>query len=61
VRDYFYIEDGVGSIPAAREKMDDPRIHGEAFNFSNELQITVTEMVNKVLEAMKATETRYIG
>jgi len=54
VRDYFYIEDGVEAYLLLAEKMDDPRIHGEAFNFSNELQITVTEMVNKVLEAMKS-------
>ena len=35
------------------EKMDDKKIHGEAFNFSNELQITVLELVNKILKLMK--------
>lgn len=52
IRDYFYIEDGVGAYMMLAEKMDDPRIHGEAFNFSNELQITVSEMVNIILKVM---------
>jgi CDP-glucose 4,6-dehydratase len=56
IRDYFYIEDGVGAYMMLAEKMDDPRIHGEAFNFSNELQITVSEMVGKVLKAMKSDQ-----
>jgi len=55
IRDYFYVEDGVGAYMMLAEKMDDPKIHGEAFNFSNELQITVSEMVDKVLKVMRAT------
>ncbi len=54
IRDYFYIEDGVGAYMMLAEKMDDPKIHGEAFNFSNELQITVSGMVWKVLKIMKS-------
>jgi len=54
IRDYFYVEDGVGAYMMLAEKMDDPKIHGEAFNFSNELQITVSEMVDKVLKVMKS-------
>ena len=52
VRDYFYIEDAVEAYLLLAEKMENIKIHGEAFNFSNELQITVLEMVEKVLEVV---------
>lgn len=52
IRDYFYIEDGVGAYMLLAEKMDNSRIHGEAFNFSNELQISVLEIVNKIIKTM---------
>jgi CDP-glucose 4,6-dehydratase len=34
------------------EKMENQRIVGEAFNFSNELQISVLGMVNLIIEKM---------
>ena len=49
-RDYFYIKDGVDSYLLLAEKMRDKEIHGEAFNFSNEHPMTVSEIVNKILE-----------
>ncbi len=52
IRDYFYIEDGVEAYMMLAEKMQDPRLHGEAFNFSNELQVTVLDIVNAVLQEM---------
>ncbi|MFZ2456922.1 MAG: GDP-mannose 4,6-dehydratase [Candidatus Altiarchaeia archaeon] len=52
IRDYFYIEDGAEAYLLLAQKMDDPKIHGEAFNFSNELQISVLDMVNRVLKVM---------
>lgn len=54
IRDYFYIEDGVMAYLLLAEKMEDKKIHGEAFNFSNELQITVLILVRKILELMKS-------
>lgn len=38
IRDYFYIEDGAIAYMTLAEKMDNQKIHGEAFNFSNEAQ-----------------------
>ena len=38
--------------------MDDTTIHGEAFNFSNELQIPVLELVNKILKLMGRTDLK---
>ncbi|MDW7776920.1 MAG: GDP-mannose 4,6-dehydratase [Methanosarcinales archaeon] len=52
IRDYFYVEDGVHAYLHLAEKMDDKNILGEAFNFSNELQISVLEMVKKIIFLM---------
>lgn len=52
VRDYFYVKDGVLAYLHLAEQMDRPEILGEAFNFSNELQISVLELVHKILKLM---------
>jgi len=52
IRDYFYIEDAVESYLLLAEKMEKLKIQGEAFNFSNEIQITVLELVNKIIKLM---------
>jgi CDP-glucose 4,6-dehydratase len=53
VRDYFYVEDGAAAYMLLAEKLAaDPALRGEAFNFSNELQITVSELVATILEMM---------
>lgn len=54
VRDYFYIEDGVEAYLLLAEKMEELKIHGEAFNFSSEMRITVKELVEKILKLMKS-------
>jgi CDP-glucose 4,6-dehydratase len=53
IRDYFYVKDGVNAYLHLAEQMERPEILGEAFNFSNELQISVLELVNKILNLMK--------
>jgi CDP-glucose 4,6-dehydratase len=53
VRDYFYIEDGAEAYMSLAEKMF-KKIHGEAFNFSNEEPMTVLEIVNTILKAMNS-------
>lgn len=52
IRDYFYVRDGVLAYLHLAEQMDRKEIWGEAFNFSNELQITVLELVRKILDLM---------
>lgn len=53
VRDYFYVEDGAAAYMLLAEKLAaDPALRGEAFNFSNELQVTVRELVDRILAAM---------
>lgn len=53
VRDYFYVEDGAAAYMLLAEALSkNPNLRGEAFNFSNELQIAVTELVAKILKRM---------
>lgn len=52
IRDYFYIEDAVEAYLLLAEKMEELNLAGEAFNFSNEIQLTVLELVKKILKAM---------
>ncbi len=51
VRDYFYVDDGAAAYLLLAEKLAaDPALRGEAFNFSNETQVTVLELVRKLLD-----------
>jgi CDP-glucose 4,6-dehydratase len=53
VRDYFYVEDGAAAYLSLAEQMFmRSTLRGEAFNFSNELQITVRELVERILVLM---------
>ncbi|WP_339180161.1 GDP-mannose 4,6-dehydratase [Bacillus sp. FSL R5-0560] len=54
VRDYFYIEDAVQAYLLLAEKMEELNLAGEAFNFSNEIQLTVLELVEKILKKMNS-------
>ncbi|MDU3408155.1 MULTISPECIES: GDP-mannose 4,6-dehydratase [Clostridium] len=52
IRDYFYIEDAVDAYINLAEKVVELNLGGQAFNFSNEIQLTVLELVNKILKIM---------
>lgn len=52
IRDYIFILDAVEAYLLLAENMDDKGIHGEAFNFSNEIQLTVLEITQKILSLM---------
>ena len=53
VRDYFYVEDGVGAyLHLAEQLAARPELRGEAFNFSNEIQVTVLELVERIRKLM---------
>ena len=56
VRDYFYVEDGAIAYMTLAERMaTDSSLRGRAFNFSNEVQITVRELVDRILALMGST------
>lgn len=53
VRDYFYAEDAAVANMLLAELMDtDASLRGQAFNFSNEIQVTVLELVERILALM---------
>lgn len=53
IRDYFYVEDGAAAYMLLAERLrENGCLGGRAFNFSNELQITVLDLVHRILEQM---------
>ena len=54
IRDYFYVKDGALAYMLLAEKMiADTSTYGEAYNFSNETQATVLELVDKIIGLME--------
>jgi CDP-glucose 4,6-dehydratase len=50
IRDYFYVEDGAAAYTLLTEKLAlNPDLRGHAFNFSNEIQVKVFELVKEIL------------
>lgn len=53
IRDYFYVKDGAAAYLHLAECMAQrPEVVGQAFNFSNEIQITVLDLVGRILRMM---------
>jgi len=56
VRDYFYVEDGAAAYTMLAEQLEaQPDLRGHAFNFSNESQVTVLQLVRQLLELMNSS------
>lgn len=56
IRDYFFVEDGVEAYLHLAEAMDRMDIGGHAFNFSNELQVSVLDLVNRITHLIGRTD-----
>lgn len=54
VRDYFYVKDAARAYLRLGERLDDARVAGEAFNFSNESPLNVLEVVGVIQKLMDA-------
>jgi CDP-glucose 4,6-dehydratase len=53
IRDYFYVEDGAAAYMLLAEKLAAaPALRGHAFNFSNELQVTVLQLVESLTKVI---------
>ncbi len=53
VRDYFYVEDGAAVYTLLAERLAaDRSLCGQAFNFSNEMPVTVLALVEQILRLM---------
>jgi CDP-glucose 4,6-dehydratase len=56
VRDYFYIEDGAAAYMLLAERLASyTALRGQAFNFSNESQVSVIEIVELILKKMNSS------
>jgi CDP-glucose 4,6-dehydratase len=53
IRDYFYVEDGAAAYMLLAEQLAArPELRGQAFNFSNEIQVAVRAIVENVIKLM---------
>ncbi len=52
IRDYFYVLDAVAGYLLLAEKAEEKGVAGEAFNFSDERQTPVLELVELILKSM---------
>jgi len=58
IRDYFYVKDGAEAYLHLAECMARrPDVPGHAFNFSTEIQVTVLDMVSRILSLMHSPLT----
>ncbi len=56
IRDYFYVEDGAAAYMLLTECLaKDKALSGEAFNFSNEIQVSVLDLTHRILQGMKSS------
>lgn len=55
IRDYFYVEDGAAAYMLLAERLAaNQELKGQAFNFSNEIQVSVCTIVNKILNQFES-------
>jgi len=54
VRDYLYVKDVVRACLAVAGRLDDPKVRGQAFNFSPQKPLTVLEVVSAIAKVMHA-------
>lgn len=55
LRDYIYVEDGAAACTLLAERLaEKSELRGRAFNFSNEMPVTVLELVERILNQMKS-------
>ena len=56
VRDYFYVRDAVAAYLLLAERLDDPSLHGQAFNFSTGEPTSVLDLVHQILDLLGRTD-----
>ena len=55
IRDYYYVEHGAAAYMLLAEKLAaDPWLKGQAYNYSNEIQVTVIDLVKRILALMES-------
>ncbi len=54
VRDYLYVKDVVRACLAVADRLDNPKVQGQGFNFSPQKPLTVLDVVSAITRIMKA-------
>lgn len=55
IRDYIYVEDAVDAYLTLSQKLsENPKLSGEAFNFSNETQASVKDLTSMILSMINS-------
>lgn len=52
IRDYFYVKDAVHAYLTLAERLLEPGVAGSALNFSNEIQVDVLALVERIIQVM---------
>jgi len=55
VRDYFYVRDAVEAYLLLAERLPEEQFSGQAFNFGNEVPLSVLDIVRKIVSLMGQT------
>lgn len=53
LRDYIYVKDAVDAYILLAASLDDPSLHGQAFNFGTAKPLSVLELTNTILKLME--------
>ena len=56
VRDYMYVDDAVAAFLALAERLPEPEIAGQAFNFGTNAPVSVLELVELIIESSGRTD-----
>ena len=54
IRDYVYVRDVSQFYLLLAQLMEDKSVHGQAFNYSTESQLSVIDITNRILDLMDA-------
>ncbi|MCK5159605.1 MAG: GDP-mannose 4,6-dehydratase [Candidatus Heimdallarchaeota archaeon] len=57
-RDYFYVEDAANSYITLAEQLLSKKLQGEAFNFGTGNQVSVLDLVNKMIKISKKSNLK---
>lgn len=60
VRDYIYVRDIANAYLTLAHRMDDPSIHGHAFNFGMDTRVSVHDLTERILSLMDRADLRPI-
>ncbi|MBN2067045.1 MAG: GDP-mannose 4,6-dehydratase [Candidatus Diapherotrites archaeon] len=52
LREYFYVKDAADAYIVLAENLESKKLHGQAFNFSSGIKLSVLQIVDKIIDLM---------